>query len=179
MVRQPDGTLACLPEWMTSPHAASFEVRDVPVLPTRALSALRAVVDAFFLSETEPTRERCDDETTKDDGAGRPVRARRPGDCDVHEAEGEPDRSDRRADIGGDDEPGPGGGGACTAGYVLLGAPTIPSCFRVAPSLAAPESELWPLALVSTRYRVGALRHASNGCGPRSRPLSWPVLQPH
>ncbi len=36
-VRQPDGTLACLPEWMTSPHAAAFEVRDFPVPPARAL----------------------------------------------------------------------------------------------------------------------------------------------
>ena len=62
VVRQPDGTLACLPEWMTSPHAASFEVCEVPILPASALSALRAVIDAFFLSETEPTRGRCDEE---------------------------------------------------------------------------------------------------------------------
>ena len=27
MVRQPDGALACLPEWMTDPYAAGFEVR--------------------------------------------------------------------------------------------------------------------------------------------------------
>ena len=68
---------------------------------------------------------------------------------------------------------------ACVPQYTLIGAPTIPSCFRVVPSLAAPESESRPLALVLARYRVGALRHAFNGCGPRSRLLSWPVLQLH
>ena len=41
--------------------------------------------------------------------------------------------------------------------YVLIGAPTIPSCSLVVPSLAAPESEPRPLALVATRYRVRRL----------------------
>ena len=79
MIRQPDGTLACLPEWMISPRAATFEVRDVPVLPIRALSALRAVVDALFLSETRPTRGPSDDGKAKDGGAGGPVSTGRSG----------------------------------------------------------------------------------------------------
>ena len=69
---------------------------------------------------------------------------------------------------------------ACVPQYVLIGASTIPSCFRVVPSLAGPESESRPesrpLALVSARYSVGVLRHAFNGCGLRSRSISWPVL---
>jgi hypothetical protein len=30
MVRQPDATLALLPEWMVRPEAADLEVRDTP-----------------------------------------------------------------------------------------------------------------------------------------------------
>ena len=93
-----------------NPHA-EFEVCDVPVLPIRAMSALRAVVDAFFLSETQPTRGRCDDAKTENGGAGRSVPTGRSGGFHVHGAEGGSDRPDERADIGGDDEPGPGGGG--------------------------------------------------------------------
>ena len=40
VVRQPDGTRACLPEWMTRPEASGFEVREVPALPREALSRL-------------------------------------------------------------------------------------------------------------------------------------------
>ena len=53
---------------------------------------------------------------------------------------------------------------ACVPQYMLIGARLLPLGSRAMPSLAAPESELWPLALVSTRYRVGALRHAFKGC---------------
>ena len=44
VVRQPDGTLAYLPEWMTSPRAASFDVGEVPALAREALSELRGVI---------------------------------------------------------------------------------------------------------------------------------------
>ena len=53
---------------------------------------------------------------------------------------------------------------ACVPQYMLIGAPPLPLGSRAMPSVAAPESELWPLALVSTRYRVDVLRHAFNGC---------------
>ena len=86
-------------------------MRDVPVLPIRSLSALRAVVDAFFLSETQPTEGQCDDAKTKNGGTGRSIPTGRPGGFDVHGAEAGPDRLGQRADIGGDDEPGHGGGG--------------------------------------------------------------------
>ena len=53
---------------------------------------------------------------------------------------------------------------ACVPQYMLIGTPPLPLGSRALPSLAAPEFESQPLAPVSTRYRVGALRHAFNGC---------------
>ena len=82
VVRQPDGTLAYLPEWMTSPRAASFEVREVPALPREALSALRAAIDAFFLPAKEPDEGVNVDATAKKDDTGRAVRAGEPDDRD-------------------------------------------------------------------------------------------------
>ena len=81
VVRQPDGTLAYLPEWMTSLRAASFEVRDVPALPREALSELRTVIDAFFLSAKEPDEGGSIDATAKKDDTRRAFRTgeRQPG----------------------------------------------------------------------------------------------------
>ena len=85
MVLQSDRTLACLPEWMTCPRAGEFVVRDVPVLPRQTLSGLRAVVDEFFLSESEPMNGGCGNATTKYDGARR---AGRTGQCLDHDHRG-------------------------------------------------------------------------------------------
>ena len=80
VVRQPDGTLAYLPEWMTSPRAASFDVCEVPALAREALSELRGVIDAFFLSATEPKEGGSDDATARKDATGKAVRAGEPHD---------------------------------------------------------------------------------------------------
>ena len=106
VVRQPDRTLAYLPEWMTSPRAASCQVREVPALPREALSELRAVIDAFFLSAKEPDEGGSVDATAKKDDTGRAVQAGEPHDHDNRGAAGPPGRASRRAGAGGDDEPG-------------------------------------------------------------------------
>ena len=108
VVRQPDGTLTCLPEWMTRPTASAFDVRDVPVLPRQALAALRAVVDACFSSETEPMEgERGDAMATKVE-AGGAVRTGHPRPTTNGGAAGGARQASRRSDIGSDCEPGPG-----------------------------------------------------------------------
>lgn len=45
MVEQPDGTLAHLPAWMTSPAAATPPLVDTPRLPVACLRELRNILD--------------------------------------------------------------------------------------------------------------------------------------
>ena len=52
-IRQPDGTLMLLPEWMARPQAAAVEVREIPRLPLESLLSLRAVVDTALVSVRE------------------------------------------------------------------------------------------------------------------------------
>ena len=73
---------------MTRPEASGFEVRDVSALPREALSGLRALIDAFFLSAAELNEGGSIDATaTKDDtedekclqGVAERARAGKPG----------------------------------------------------------------------------------------------------
>src|SRR5207248_6410968 len=46
VVEQPDGTMALLPEWMTTPAAAAVEIRDAPRFLLSELLALRQLANA-------------------------------------------------------------------------------------------------------------------------------------
>src|SRR4051794_23384946 len=57
-VRQPDGTLAQMPIWMTEDRAAAMMVREIPRLPLACLRELRLELDAWqSLLRDEPRRE--------------------------------------------------------------------------------------------------------------------------
>ncbi len=74
VVRQPDGTLAHLPEWMIRPEAARFNVRDGPRFPLRTLATLRVVVDSILLTLTEAATGGSGDATTTASGTTGSVR---------------------------------------------------------------------------------------------------------
>ncbi len=48
VVEQPDGTIALVPESMTTPAVAAAEIREVPCFPLAELQALRQVADAVL-----------------------------------------------------------------------------------------------------------------------------------
>ena len=50
VVRQSDGTLAQIPEWMCAPAAAAAEVREAARLPLRVLRGLRLAADEALAS---------------------------------------------------------------------------------------------------------------------------------
>ena len=54
MVEQPDGTLAHLPAWMTSPAAAALPLVDTPRLPVACLRELRNILDPEVTSSPSP-----------------------------------------------------------------------------------------------------------------------------
>ena len=57
VVRQPDGTLAHLPEWMSQPEAALLSITDeMPRLSVLVLAGLRATLDAVLASATTARR---------------------------------------------------------------------------------------------------------------------------
>ena len=57
-VRQPDGTLAQMPIWMTEDRAAAMMVTEIPRLPLASLRELRRELDAWqSLLRDEPRRE--------------------------------------------------------------------------------------------------------------------------
>jgi len=45
VIEQPDGTMALVPEWMTTPAAAAAEIRKSPRIPLSELRALRQFAD--------------------------------------------------------------------------------------------------------------------------------------
>lgn len=47
-VRASDGSSFLLPEWMTTPEAASFAIRPNPVLPLKQLFELRGILDSVL-----------------------------------------------------------------------------------------------------------------------------------
>lgn len=54
IVRQLDGTLAALPDWMLQPQAADIVVRDAPRFSLAALLSLRAAVDLAIALPAPP-----------------------------------------------------------------------------------------------------------------------------
>jgi len=48
VVEQPDGTMALVPEWMTTPAVASVEIQEAPRFPLAESQALRQVADAVL-----------------------------------------------------------------------------------------------------------------------------------
>ena len=111
VVRQPDGTLTCLPEWMTCQEASALHVRAVPRLPRQALAALRAVVGAFFSSDAERGEgRRSDAMATKIEASGA-VRTGHGGTATNGSPAGGADQASQRSAIGGDHESGAGRAG--------------------------------------------------------------------
>ena len=48
VIPQPDGSVACIPEWMTEQQAAHFKLSAEPRFPLKILRSLRAEIDALL-----------------------------------------------------------------------------------------------------------------------------------
>ena len=72
IVRQPDGTLALLPIWMTGPEAAACQLITAPRLSISSLFELRDLVDGLLTSRRgdSPLREGGDHERPTTSNAG-------------------------------------------------------------------------------------------------------------
>ena len=79
-VRQPDGTLAQLPTWMTEDRAAAMRLREAPRLSLVCLRALRLELDARQKSLCgDSRREGGEHETSANEAPPtRPLHARHP-----------------------------------------------------------------------------------------------------
>src|SRR5260370_13347910 len=68
VLRQPDGSLACLPAWMMQAEASRFEISDVPCFSLDVLRSLRGEVDVllgFLRSESQTERAENDSSIPK------------------------------------------------------------------------------------------------------------------
>jgi hypothetical protein len=70
VTRQPDGTLALLPAWMTESASASSPLVDQPRLPLATLRALGALLGAIMHLATNPAGGEISDEATRGEPAG-------------------------------------------------------------------------------------------------------------
>ena len=78
VVRQPDGVINHLPEWMAQPQAAELGVREQPRFPLQLLSDLRDLIGGFLLAPTESaTGEQNETIRTMEAETGKPVRTGR------------------------------------------------------------------------------------------------------
>src|SRR5512145_2525440 len=101
VIPQPDGSVACIPEWMTHEQAAHFKLSAEPVFPLEVLRSLRAEIDALLaFLPSESTREQ-----DGHDAKGR--KSRQPAAGTVRSG-----RAERRADAGAESAPGHAGGDA-------------------------------------------------------------------
>jgi hypothetical protein len=78
-VRQPDGTLAQLPIWMTEDQAAAMAVTQIPRLALACLRALRLELDAWQSLLRDGSRREGDEHvaSTAKSSPTRPLRAQR------------------------------------------------------------------------------------------------------
>ena len=75
VIPQPDGSVACIPEWMTHEQAAHFKLSAEPRFPLEILRSLRAEIDALLaFLPSESTREK-----DGHDAKGRKSRNPQPG----------------------------------------------------------------------------------------------------
>lgn len=84
-IRQPDGTLAQLPIWMTEDRAAAMMVTGIPRLPLACLRELRLELDACLsLLRDNSRREGGDkhDASATEPSPSRPLRAQGPTGAD-------------------------------------------------------------------------------------------------
>jgi len=59
VIPQPDGSVACIPEWMTHEQAAHFKLSAGPRFPLEVLRSLRVEIDALLaFLPSESTREK-------------------------------------------------------------------------------------------------------------------------
>ena len=56
VIPQPDGSIACIPEWMTSEQAARFKLSIEPCFSLEILRSMRAEVDALLALDRKSTR---------------------------------------------------------------------------------------------------------------------------
>jgi hypothetical protein len=57
-VRASDGLSFLLPEWMTTPEAASFAIKSNPVLPLKQLFELRGILDSILAASNGAPQSR-------------------------------------------------------------------------------------------------------------------------
>src|SRR5271157_3231114 len=76
VIPQPDGSVACIPAWMTRESAAHHQLRAEPRLPLDILRSLRAEIDALLsFLQSDPGTENVNNEAQERKQAARPVRA--------------------------------------------------------------------------------------------------------
>src|SRR5258708_39671632 len=88
-IPQPDGSVACIPAWMTHESAAQHEVCVDPCLSLGVLRALRAAVDALLGSlRSDSGMEGAEHEAERRESTARPIRGGRVSDVADSRTEG-------------------------------------------------------------------------------------------
>src|SRR3954453_8692832 len=78
VIPQPDGSVACIPVWMTHESAAQHQLRAEPRLSLDILRSLRAEIDALLgFLQSDSGMENADNEAQERTHSAGPVRARR------------------------------------------------------------------------------------------------------
>src|SRR6266849_3421028 len=78
VIPQPDGSVACIPAWMTRESAAHYQVRAEPRLSLDVLRSLRAEIDALLgCLQSDSGMEDANNEVQERTHSARPVRAGR------------------------------------------------------------------------------------------------------
>lgn len=110
VVRQPDGTLAHVPEWMCAPTAAEAAIRDGARFPLEVLQELRTAADAAlaFLSGCNDGRGH---DTARTSCAARPIRIARDNEQLAAGGQARDAGNGRNIVAGGNDREGGGEGG--------------------------------------------------------------------
>src|SRR5580704_3594147 len=75
VIPQPDGSVACIPAWMTDESAARHQLRAEPRLSLDVLRSLRSETDALLhFLQPDPRMEKAANEAEKGKHSARPVR---------------------------------------------------------------------------------------------------------
>src|SRR5260221_2273623 len=78
VIPEPDGSVACIPAWMTRESAAHYQVRAEPRLSLDVLRSLRAEIDALLgFLRSDSGMEDANNEAQERKHSARPVRAGR------------------------------------------------------------------------------------------------------
>jgi hypothetical protein len=87
-IPQPDGSIACIPEWMTEERASRFSLTAEPQFSLENLRLLRAEIDALLtFLPTDSTREKDRHEAQKSEARKSAAKSVRTGDAALQSAE--------------------------------------------------------------------------------------------